>query len=66
LKPLLIYKYERDEMHRQDDFIELMMSDGNLLGSIYGQLGDDLLYSNNENAMHHRVSIAMSTVAQEK
>ena len=36
LRPLLIYKYEREEMHRQDDFIEMMMSDGNLLGSIYG------------------------------
>jgi len=36
LKPLLIYKYQREEMHRQDDFVELMMSDGNLLGSIYG------------------------------
>jgi len=36
LRPLLIYRYEREEMHRQDDFIEMMMSDGNLLGSIYG------------------------------
>jgi hypothetical protein len=27
LRPLLIYKYEREEMHRQDDFLEMMMSD---------------------------------------
>lgn len=27
LRPLLIYKYEREEMHRQDDLMELMMSD---------------------------------------
>ena len=38
LRPLLIFRYEREEMHRQDDFIEMMMSDGNLLGSIYGKL----------------------------
>jgi hypothetical protein len=28
LRPLLIFRYEREEMHRQDDFIEMMMSDG--------------------------------------
>ncbi len=38
LRPLLIYRYEREEMHRQDDFIEMMMSDRNLLGSIYGNM----------------------------
>ena len=38
LRPLLIYRYEREEMHRQDDFIEMMMSDQNLLGSIYGNM----------------------------
>ena len=27
LRPMLIYKYEREEMHRQDDLLEMMMSD---------------------------------------
>lgn len=38
LRPLLIFKYEREEMHRQDDFIDMIMGDGDLLGSIYGQM----------------------------
>ena len=38
LRPLLIYKYEREEMHRQDDLVEMMMSDQNLLGSVYGKI----------------------------
>jgi hypothetical protein len=43
LRPLLIFRYEREEMHRQDDFIEMMMSDGNLLGSIYGNMDQSML-----------------------
>jgi hypothetical protein len=38
LRPLFIYKYERDEMHRQDDLIEMMIEDQNMIGSIYGKL----------------------------
>ena len=30
-------------MHRQDDFIEMMMSDANLLGSIYGNLDKSMV-----------------------
>ena len=43
LRPLLIYRYEREEMHRQDDFIEMMMSDNQLLGSIYGNMDQSIL-----------------------
>ena len=43
LKPLLIYKYDAEEMHRQDDYIELIMSDANLLGSIYGKMDANLI-----------------------
>ena len=43
IRPLLIFRYEREEMHRQDDFIEMMMSDGNLLGSIYGNLDKSMV-----------------------
>ena len=38
LKPMLIYKYDREEMHRQDDFLEMIDQDKNLLGSIYGKI----------------------------
>ena len=38
LRPLLIFRYEREEMHRQDDFIDMIMGDGDLLGSIYGHM----------------------------
>ena len=48
LKPLLIYKFNAEEMHRQDDYIELIMSDANLLGSIYGKLDEDLLQSGDQ------------------
>lgn len=27
LRPLLIYKYEREEMHRQDEYIDIIMRD---------------------------------------
>ena len=36
LRPLLIKDYVREEMHRQDDFIEMMINDGNVLGNVYG------------------------------
>jgi len=38
LKPLLIYKYEYEEMHKQDDYVEFMMSDNNMMGSVYSQM----------------------------
>ena len=40
LKPMLIYKYQHEEMHRQDDYIDMMQSDANLIGSIYGKLDE--------------------------
>lgn len=44
-------------MDREDKFVEAMMSDANLLGSVYGKLDDDLL----ENGMNQeRVAIAIS------
>ena len=43
LKPLLIYKYDRQKMHQEDDFVEYMMNDGNILGSIYGQIDPEVL-----------------------
>lgn len=57
LKPILIYNYNREVMDREDKFVEAMMSDANLLGSVYGKLDDDLL----ENGMNQeRVAIAIS------
>lgn len=47
LRPLLIYNYERDEMHRQDDYIELLIQDVNVLGSVYGKVDPNLLQKSN-------------------
>lgn len=38
LKPILIYKYNIEEMNRQDNFVEAMMSDANIIGSLYGKM----------------------------
>jgi len=35
-------------MHRQDEYIDLMISDGNLLGSAYAELGDQVIYNKTE------------------
>jgi hypothetical protein len=44
----LIYKYDIEEMHRQDDYIEIIMSDANLLGSVYGKMDDNLFEEGDE------------------
>lgn len=36
LKPLLIYKFDREKMNKEDQFADIMMSDANMLGSVYG------------------------------
>lgn len=42
IKPLLIYKFEekREELQREDEYVELMMSEGNLMGSIYASMDE--------------------------
>lgn len=49
LRPLLIYKYQREKMERQDEFVELMLS--NVMGSIYDKIEDEVLFSQKENAI---------------
>jgi hypothetical protein len=61
LKPLLIYKFDAEEMNRQDDYIELIMSDANLLGSVYGKMDGQMLQSNDE-AERERIAMALSYV----
>lgn len=61
LKPLLIYKYEREEMHRQDDLHEMMEADKNLIGSIYGKIDNEMRmsimsYNNNMSAIDMQAS----------
>lgn len=41
LKPILIYKFDIKEMDRQDNFVEAMMSDANIIGSLYGKMDED-------------------------
>lgn len=43
LKPILIYNYNREKMDREDRFVEAMISDANMLGSVYGKMDDDVL-----------------------
>jgi hypothetical protein len=65
LKPLLIYKFDIEEMHRQDDYVEIIMSDANLLGSIYGKMDEDLLQLGDE-AERERITIALSYVQENR
>ena len=61
LKPLLIYKYDAEQMNRQDDYIEIIMSDANLLGSVYGKMDESMLRGT-ENAEQNRIAMALSYV----
>jgi hypothetical protein len=45
LRPILIYKYEREEMHRQDEIHEMMEKDKNMIESIYGKIDNDVRIS---------------------
>ena len=36
LRHIFIYKYDRDQMHRQDQLLELQRRDANLINEIYG------------------------------
>lgn len=47
LKPLLIYKYDAEQMNREDEYIEIIMSDANLLGSVYGKMDESMLKFDN-------------------
>lgn len=38
LRPLFIYNYNEEEMWEQDEQVELMQSDVNFIGSIYGKI----------------------------
>jgi hypothetical protein len=62
LKPLLIYKYDAEKMHREDEYIELIMSDANMMGSIYGKMDEELLLSGDK---AERIAIALSYVQDE-
>ena len=65
LRPLLIYRYEYDAMEMQDEYHDLMMSDINILGSIYGKIdyNYELANSTTEEMMISRVSHAVSNLA---
>ena len=65
LKPLLIYKYDAEEMNRQDDYVEMIMSDANLLGSIYGKMDESMLKVD-EHAERSRITMALSYVQENK
>jgi len=43
LRPLLIYKYEREEMHRQDEYIDMMLSNQKELQEAYSRVDHDEL-----------------------
>ena len=65
LRPLLIKDYVREEMHRQDDFVEMMINDGNILGNVYGQLDFEYTESITEEVILDRVAKAVTKVAGE-
>ena len=49
LRPLLIYKYNKEEMHRQDEFVDMMKNDANLVGSVYGKLDQSNVIRQSQN-----------------
>ena len=65
LKPLLIYKYDAEQMNREDEYIEIIMSDANLLGSVYGKMDESMLKFDNQ-AEQDRIAIALSYVQETK
>lgn len=65
LRPLLIKDYQREQMHRQDDFVEMMINDGNILGNVYGQLDFEYTESITEEVILDRVAKAVTKVAGE-
>ena len=63
LKPLLIYKYNRQQMHMEDDFLEYLMNDENILGSIYGKMDPEVLKVADDK---ERVTMAMSRIIEKQ
>lgn len=59
IKPLLVYKYDYKKMERADDYVDLIMTDTNLLGSVYDDMEMEVIEDNNEEAMRERVQSVM-------
>ena len=66
IKPLLIYKFDKDKMHLADDYAELMLSEANLIGSVYGQIDHNALAGEDELAVRERVTLALSRVIMDR
>lgn len=65
LRPLLIHNYVREVMHRQDDYVEMIINDGNILGQVYGQLDFRIQESETQEVLLDRVTQAVQEVAKE-
>lgn len=50
IRPLLIYKYQREEMHRQDDLHELVRQNHHLIGSAHPGRPEVLARLNNHSS----------------
>jgi len=57
IKPLLIYKFEekQEELQREDEYVELLMSEGNMMGTIYASMNDNV----NQDAVRNKVNTAV-------
>lgn len=38
IRPLLIHNYDREVMHKQDDYVEMMLNDVNMIGDAFGKM----------------------------
>jgi len=69
LRPLLIHNYAREAMHRQDDFVEMVINDGNVLHNImdrvYGHVDFPIQESIAQEVLLDRVAWAVAEVAKE-
>lgn len=66
IKPLLVYKYDYKKMEREDEYVDLIMTDTNLLGSVYDDMEMDVIEENNEDAMRERLSSVMQKLQDKR
>lgn len=66
IKPLLVYKYDYKKMEREDEYVDLIMTDTNLLGSVYDDMEMEVIEDNNEEAMRERVQSVMQKLQDKR
>lgn len=68
IRPMLIYNYEREEMHRQAEVLDMIMNDVNIIGQVYGKVEPHILDKshNEDERAQMRISQAIMSLHHEK